>query len=453
MAPPPGEAPASGRVSRLSRSSEGRFLAGVCSGLGARTGVDPVVYRVGFGVLTLAHGQGILLYVLAVLFMPDHPTGMSVAERLFRRRFDAGGVLTVLGLLLGASVVLSVIGSGVSTDAVAVLTVFGLVLLVAHARGVNLVGVARTLPERLAGHPPTTPAETEFRTPPPKGTPMPDGMIDLSTLDSSGASRAASGSSASGSSASGSSGSGSSVFDDTVSGDTAHHYGPDAVDLGGYGGRDGSGTTATPRRRDRRKSPLTWFTLGLAALAGGITANAELSGRADWDGWTLVLAAALAVVGVGLLAGVRCRVRGLATVASLLTFALLTTSVAATAPRGGEYGDTMWRPTDAAQAARDYRVTIGNGTLDLTALPVRPGQRLEVSAAVWTGQLRVELPANARVKLDARVKIGDIRVEERTVGGPNARTNEVLEPTAGGSDPAVITLRIRGTLGDVQVTR
>ncbi|MEV5569299.1 PspC domain-containing protein [Spirillospora sp. NPDC052269] len=439
VAPPPGEAAPSGRVTRLSRSAEGRFLAGVCSGLGARTGIDPVVYRVGFGVLTLAHGQGILLYVLAVLFMPDHPAATSVAERLFRRRFDASGVLAVLGLLLGASVVLSVIGSGVSTDAVAVLTVFGLILLVAHARGVNLVSVARTLPERLAGHPPTAPAETEFRSPPPKGAPMPDGMIDLSTLGSSGAPGAAD--------------TPGSVFDDTP-----HRHGPGAVDLGGYGGQDGPGTApapapAAPHCRNRSKSPLTWFFIGLAALAGGITANLELSGRNDWDGWTLVLAAALAVVGAGLLAGVRYRVRGLATVACLLTFALLTTSVAATAPRGGEYGDIMWRPTDVAQTAQDYRVTIGNGTLDLTALPVKPGQRLEVSAAVWTGQLRVELPATARVKLDARVKFGDIRVEERTVNGPNARTTEVLEPTAGGSDPAVITLKIRGTLGDVQVNR
>ncbi|MEV4256431.1 PspC domain-containing protein [Spirillospora sp. NPDC049652] len=437
--PPPGGLP------RLARRTEGRFLAGVCSGLGARTGVDPVVFRVGFGVLTLAHGQGILLYILAALFMPDRPEGMSAAERLFHRRFDASGVLTVLGLLLGASVLLSVIGSGVSTDAVAVLTVFGLVLLVAHARGVNLVDVARTLPERLAGHPPATPSEQEFRTAPPKGSPLPDGMIDLSTLGRTGAPGATGGPGT---------GAGGPPADDT-----SYRYGPDAVDLGAYGTRDHDRARARAAGahphgyRHRAKSPLTWFVMALAAGAAWITAQYELSARDDWDGWTLVLATALAVTGAGLLAGVRFRVRGLATVASLLTFALLTTSVAATAPRGGEFGDTMWRPTDATQVAQDYRVTIGNGTLDLTALPVKPGERLEVSAAVWTGQLRVELPAGARVKLDARVKIGDIRIGQRTVNGPNARTTEVLEPTAGGSNPAVITLRIRGTLGDVQVTR
>ncbi|MFC4910672.1 PspC domain-containing protein [Actinomadura gamaensis] len=433
-----GTTPPAGGVPRLARRSEGRFLAGVCSGLGASTGIDPVVYRVGFGVLTLAHGQGILLYVLAVLFMPDRPDSTSVAERLFRRRFDLAGVLAVLGLLLCASVALSVIGSGVSTDAVAVLTVFGLVLLVAHARGVNLIGVARTLPERLAGHPPATPAAEEFRAAPPKGSPLPDGMIDLSTLGTPTASGSADSPRPAG------------VFAPPAADDVPPGYGPDAVDLGAYGERE---RPAPARRRDRRRSPLAWLTLALAALAGGTAAALELSGSTDWDGWTIVLATALAVVGAGMLFGVRYRVRGLAGVGTLLTFALLTTSVAATAPRGGEYGDIMWRPTDAAQAARDYRVTVGNGTLDLTALPVRPGEQLEVSAAVWTGQLKVELPANARVKLDARVKIGDIRIEQRTVNGPNARTNEVLEPTAGGANPAVITLRIRGTLGDVQVNR
>ncbi|MCP2335529.1 PspC domain-containing protein [Actinomadura rupiterrae] len=455
-----GTTPPGGGLPRLARRTEGRFLAGVCSGLGASTSIDPVVYRVGFGVLTLAHGQGILLYILAVLFMPDRAAGTSVAERLFRRRFDAAGVLAIIGLMLCASVALSVIGSGVSTDAMAVLTVFGLVLLVAHARGVNLVGVARTLPERLAGHPPETPAASDFRAAPPKGAPLPDGMVDLSTLGSPGAARG--GTSAPGRPAP--------DADDVPPGygaDAPHGYGPhapsgygphgpsgygpDAVDLGTYGEWDRPSPAA--RRRDRRKSPLTWLTICLAALAGGVAAAAELSGSTDWDGWTAVLATALAVVGGGLLLGVRFRVRGLATVGTLLTFALLTTSVAATAPRGGEYGDTMWRPTDAAQAARDYRVTIGNGTLDLTGLSVRPGEQLEVSAAVWTGQLKVDLPANARVKLDARVKIGDIRMERRTVNGPNARLNEVIEPTSGGSNPAVITLRIRGTLGDVELNR
>src|SRR3954447_14119106 len=39
-----------------------RVLAGVCSGIGARLGVDPTVVRLVFAVLALAGGAGIVLY-------------------------------------------------------------------------------------------------------------------------------------------------------------------------------------------------------------------------------------------------------------------------------------------------------------------------------------------------------------------------------------------------------
>jgi phage shock protein C len=49
-------------------------LAGVCGGLGRYFDVDPVLFRIGFVVLTLAGGFGILAYVLAWIFIPrDEP--------------------------------------------------------------------------------------------------------------------------------------------------------------------------------------------------------------------------------------------------------------------------------------------------------------------------------------------------------------------------------------------
>lgn len=55
---------------RLHLSSTNRKIAGVCGGLGAFFSLDPVLFRVGFVVLTLAWGFGVPLYLAFWLVMP-----------------------------------------------------------------------------------------------------------------------------------------------------------------------------------------------------------------------------------------------------------------------------------------------------------------------------------------------------------------------------------------------
>ncbi len=50
---------------RLVRADEGRWLAGVCAGLGRYFDVNPLVYRIAFAALALAGGTGLLLYAAA----------------------------------------------------------------------------------------------------------------------------------------------------------------------------------------------------------------------------------------------------------------------------------------------------------------------------------------------------------------------------------------------------
>ncbi|MEW2355817.1 PspC domain-containing protein [Spirillospora sp. NPDC029432] len=413
-------------LSRLAREADGRILGGVCTGLGRYTGIDPVVYRVGFAILVFSHGQGIPLYVAAVLFMPAAPGRAAVAERLFRRRFDAAGVLSVLGALLCAAVALSLLGTGlfgagVSTDTVAVLTVLGLVMLVAHGRGVDLAAAARAFPERLQGHPPLPEDEAEekpmavsFEKSSRRGAPggdLPEGMVDLARF----------------------------------SGPRAAPPAPEPV-------REPAGATAAVEKCRGGHSPLTSVTL-LGALAAG-AAVFPMARVYDGPQATMIVSAtALAVIGGGLLLGGWFRARGLAAMGTVLTCALLTSSVAAEAPPGARYGEIEWRPVDAS-AAQDYKVGAGTGRLDLTALPLRPGQRVSVNAEIWFGELDVRLPAAARVEVDARIGLGDLDLPGRSIGGPNARSSQVLEPEGPrAEDPPVIVLRIRGRFGDVRVSR
>ena len=58
---------------RLLRSRNNRTLAGVCAGIADYFGWDPTLVRVGWIVLTLLGGSGILLYLILWLVIPEAP--------------------------------------------------------------------------------------------------------------------------------------------------------------------------------------------------------------------------------------------------------------------------------------------------------------------------------------------------------------------------------------------
>src|SRR5690606_36759537 len=67
----------------LVRDGSDRWFAGVASGLAHKARIDPRVARGVFAVLALIGGPGLLLYLFAWLFLPDH-TGKIHMEDLFR---------------------------------------------------------------------------------------------------------------------------------------------------------------------------------------------------------------------------------------------------------------------------------------------------------------------------------------------------------------------------------
>ena len=60
---------------KLTRSRKNRVLAGVMGGLGEFFGVDPVLLRLGYLILTVFSGflPGIIGYALAILIVPEEP--------------------------------------------------------------------------------------------------------------------------------------------------------------------------------------------------------------------------------------------------------------------------------------------------------------------------------------------------------------------------------------------
>lgn len=60
------------------------MVGGVCGGLADYSGVDPLLWRVGFVALAFAGGSGVLIYLLLWLLMPSGPPG-EVADDPFDR--------------------------------------------------------------------------------------------------------------------------------------------------------------------------------------------------------------------------------------------------------------------------------------------------------------------------------------------------------------------------------
>jgi len=86
----------------LRRDTEEKWLAGVCSGIATRLGIDPIVVRAALVLLVLLGGVGITLYLIAWAFVPNDREEI-VAERAIRQ----GEVLPIILLVV---IVLSLLG-------------------------------------------------------------------------------------------------------------------------------------------------------------------------------------------------------------------------------------------------------------------------------------------------------------------------------------------------------
>jgi phage shock protein PspC (stress-responsive transcriptional regulator) len=67
----------------LRRSYQDRMLGGVAGGLAHYFGVDTMIVRIAFVVLTLFGGAGVWLYLAGLLLIPDEGSDQSIAGSLF----------------------------------------------------------------------------------------------------------------------------------------------------------------------------------------------------------------------------------------------------------------------------------------------------------------------------------------------------------------------------------
>jgi phage shock protein PspC (stress-responsive transcriptional regulator)/predicted membrane protein len=93
--------PQSATTPRLVRRSHGRMIAGVCKGIADHFGIDPILVRIAFVVITFFGGAGVIAYAAAWLLIPEEGETTSIGERvLHEHRWGriAGFVLIAIAL-------------------------------------------------------------------------------------------------------------------------------------------------------------------------------------------------------------------------------------------------------------------------------------------------------------------------------------------------------------------
>jgi phage shock protein PspC (stress-responsive transcriptional regulator) len=394
--PPPYKQPGS----RLTRSTDEKVVGGLAGGLGRYFGIDPVVFRIAFVVLTLAGGSGILLYLVGWLMIPDDGGGTALrgfggerTSKLLAAALAGIGLLILLDNLTG------------SNDDIPL----GLVLV--GIGGLFLWSRRNQSADGALPPPPAPPSPPSPPVPPvPPSTPS-DGT-DRAPL-----------------------GSPDGTPPSTAAGDTAPLTVPEAPPAP-------APPASRAVREPKPRSAVVPVTLSLlAVLAGGLS----LAGASVETG----LALALLLTGGGLIVGAwRGRAKWLIPVGLILAMALTAASVIDVPVRGGS-GDILVRPLALDDLRSPYRLAAGELVLNLAGVGFQ-GQTVTIVASVAAGVLDIVVPPDVALEVDAHVGAGEILLMDRLSEGIDV-SRSIDDPGVEGAGRLI--LRARVGIGQVEVRR
>lgn len=404
-----GPAPTPPPTRLLRRSTSDRIAAGVSGGLGEYFGVDPVLFRVLFATSAFFGGAGIIAYVLAWAAIPEQGTAHAPVDRLVaelrHRRLPAAIAVVVAALLLYALA----FSWWLPGPFFPVFVLIVVVVVLFGRRG---------------------PAEV-----PPPQAPAGPAAVSLDKSDAAGAA-------------------------------------PMAGPLPGTAAEPTAGPTwpadtrqwlaearAVSRERRRRAAPVRWATVGVlvATLTVLALVDAATGIRLPLYAW-----ATLVVVGGGLLIGLALRRTPWVLTLLLLPAVAVTLALGNTsASLHDGAGTRTWQPTTATALQSDYRLAVGQGTLDLRSMGALGAPRT-VDVVMAAGQLTVLLPASMNAVVQADVRCGAIVVDGDVVTdnggfGPTSANRGVnvehtVQPLPGASGP-LLQIDVHLADGEVRVDR
>lgn len=411
--PPPPPSPGAGPVRRLTRASDDKVLTGLCGGLGRHFGIDPVIFRVAFVVLSLAGGTGIVLYLAGWLLVPDDATGVTEADRLLRQKDRRSKAILTLIAIVGVFLVIDGFNDRVHGEVPLSLALIGIGGAVLWSRR-NRSEPPPHVPTQPA---PTTPdgpeqasAATDLTSPlPTTPEPEPGPGVSARLEDPLAWSSAAAPSTA-----------------------TVSHPRP----------------TKPPKpakvpKPPKPRSVLVFATFSLLAVLGGLLALLGVSLATS-------LALALVLTGGAMVVGAwRGRAKGLIPVVVLLGLGLAVASVA-DVPFHGGIGERFFTPHSTAELQPTYRWGIGHAVLDLRGVDFGPTTSRTVLVTNAIGRLEVIVPPAVTVEVHAHSGAGEIVALGDTWDGSHLDRTVVRAGTDGSGR---LVLRARVGIGQVEVRR
>ncbi|MEV4948166.1 PspC domain-containing protein [Streptomyces sp. NPDC053755] len=438
-APPPMVAPA---VAPLRRSARHKVVGGVCGGLGRHFDLDPVIFRIALGVLSVTGGVGLIFYGFAWLLIPQAGEEENEGRKLLSGRVEGASLSAVLMAMVGCGIFLSMLHNG-GTIAFAMLlstAVSGAAVWSQRRRQALAGGDAES---RLVAATAAAVAEAppETKAPP---------LVEFSSWWKD------------------------PIVKDGSTGPIAIGYlwGPHGADAdglvngervtpgsqwGGWVPEPGGPVAAAPaaRRGPRSIGGLVFL---LTLLAGGLGTGLSWDTHPVGTSLQIGLVAALAVLGLGLVLSSFLGRTGFGTVfVTVVTAGLLAVAAALPKEISTDWVRTTWTPASVAAVEPRYELGSGVGTLDLSRLAVPASTTVGTAVEVGAGKVEVVVPANVTVRLRAQVGLGDVRLPQQHPGdidiAPDRDETRTLTPPAGTVPGGTLDLSLEVGLGQVEVTR
>lgn len=427
----------------LVRPLQGRYAAGVCAALGRATRTDPVLWRVVLAVLLCFMGIGALLYLAIWLLTPEEgDTASPIEAVLGRGRSSMSPVMvTLLGLVVVFLLILIlprplylVLGG---------LTALAALLLISRSGAGYPPAPAAPPPTSPTGSgAPTGPAPGSAPTPAPgpaapTAAPPPPTLAPPAALAPPGTRPPAP----------------APPSPPAAAGDPAGTgYRPPFAPYGPFAGPAASASPAPPPapRPPRERSSLPALIFFAALVVLGVLGMLDLTGVLGVPA-AGYLAAALAVIGAGLVTGAWLgRARTLIALGVVLALALPAVHALGSWEAPENVGDLTWVPQNQAELTDDYALSFGSGHLDLRQVDFAERER-EVTVRISFGEMQVRLPPEVAVEATVHSQFGDATVLGRSHDGISEGT--VSDPGSG--DPAHGTLRLNlyVSFGDMDVRR
>ncbi|WNI22942.1 PspC domain-containing protein [Streptomyces sp. ITFR-16] len=428
---PPGVVPPPGPLPRLQRSSRQKVVAGVCGGLGRYCDVDPVIFRIVLGVLSVTGGLGLVFYGFAWLLIPLDGEEENEARRLLSGRVEGASLIAVLCALIGCGLFLSMLGNGGTLAFAGMLStaVVGFSVWTQHRR---------TADPQDPLHPAAAQAVSDAP-PEVKAPPSPSGPSWWRDP----------------------------IVKDGTTGPVGPGYlwgPPDAVVDGQAAGarRARADAPFSPPQRSREiRGPrsIGGMVFLTALLAGGLGTGLSWDAHPLGTSLQIGLAAALAVFGAGMLISAFVGRTGFGTLLlAMITAGLLAGASALPKDITTHWAREDWRPATVAAVQPRYELGSGQVRLDLTRVAVPRGQTLSTEVEVGAGRVVVLVPKAVTVRVNARAGLGDITLPgERRRGdvdiSPSQNEHRTLPPPAGTKAAGTVDLDLEVGIGQVEVSR